>query len=154
MQISLTSANAALQIVTSLGKTLNAARERAQASKDTELKALVNTLYDDFASLKEVVQRLTDENAELRSKNRESTPKPEARRVGDAVYYFVGDQGPYCQPCYHNKNQLVMLSPPRELFGGLGRQCEVCSKTFFEQPRKQGRTQVGGSSGPNSWMGG
>ena len=58
----LTTANAALQIVSTIGKTLNAARERAQASKDTELKALVNALYDDFATLKEAVQRVTDEN--------------------------------------------------------------------------------------------
>jgi hypothetical protein len=156
MPISLTSANAALQIVSTLGKTLNAARERAQASKDTELKALVNTLYDDFAALKEAVQQVTDENAELRSKNKntESAPKAEARTVGEAVYYFVGDQGPYCQPCYHNKGQLVMLSTARELFGGLARQCEVCGKTFFEKPRKRERTQVGGSGGPNSWLGG
>jgi hypothetical protein len=71
----LTTANAALQIVSTIGKTLNAARERAQASKDTELKALVNALYDDFATLKEAVQRVTDENAALRQPAVPSSPK-------------------------------------------------------------------------------
>jgi hypothetical protein len=147
----LTSANAALQIVATLGKTLNAARERAKASKDTELKALINTLYDDFATLKEVVQRVTDENTELRSKGREKVAKPEPKTVGEAVYLFVGEDGPYCQPCYHNKGELVMLSPARELCGGLARQCEVCAKTFYEKPRKHQRVQAGGSrGGPNS----
>ena len=148
----LTSANAALQILTTLGKTLNAARERAKASKDTELKALINTLYDDFGALKEAVQRVTDENADVRGKSALKAVTPEPKQVGEAVYYFVGEQGPYCQPCFHNKGQLVMLSPTKELYGGLARQCEVCGKTFFEKPRQHQRGQVRGSGGPNSWM--
>lgn len=71
----LTTANAALQITSTLGRTLNAARERAQASKDTKLKALVNALYDDFAALKEAVQRVTEENAKLRQAAVPLSPK-------------------------------------------------------------------------------
>lgn len=147
----ITSANAALQILTILGKTLNAARERAHASKDTELKALINTLYDEFATLKEAVQRVTDENANLRGKS-QNPAKPEQRQVGEAVYYFAGEEGPYCQPCFHNKGQLVMLSPTRELFSGRARQCEVCGKTFYEESCTPQHNQVRGSGGPNSWM--
>jgi len=71
----LTTANAALQIVATLAKTLNKARERIQASQDTELKILLNTLYDDFAALKEAVQRVTDENTTLRQPAVPSSPK-------------------------------------------------------------------------------
>jgi len=78
--------------------------------------------------------------------------KPEQRQVGDTVYYFVGEQGPYCQLCFHNKRQLILLSPTREFFGGLGRRCGVCGETFFEKVRKQEHVQVRGSGGPNSWM--
>jgi hypothetical protein len=71
----LTTANAALQIVATLSKTLNQVRERIKASQDTELKVLLNALYDDFATLREAVQRVTDENAVLRQQAVPSSPK-------------------------------------------------------------------------------
>lgn len=70
-----TTANAALQIVTTLGRTLNQARERIKTSQDTELKILLNALYDDFAALREAVQRVTDENTALRQKEVPPSPK-------------------------------------------------------------------------------
>jgi hypothetical protein len=76
----LTTANAALQILTTVTKTLNATRERAQNSKDTDLKTLINQLYDDVATLKEAVSRLTEENSELRRKQlAPSTPTPKQK---------------------------------------------------------------------------
>jgi hypothetical protein len=71
----LTTANAALQMVATLAKTLNKVRERIQASQDAELKILLNKLYDDFATLREAVQRVTDENAALRQPAVPASPK-------------------------------------------------------------------------------
>ena len=105
--MTLTSANAAVQILASAMKALNAAREHSKVSKDTDLKADINTLYDELLALKEAVVRVTDENTELRraleehvAKQTEVPLKPEVKQVGAVNYYFVGTQGPYCQPCY------------------------------------------------------
>jgi hypothetical protein len=71
----LTTANAALQMMTTLAKSLHKVRERIQTSQDTELKSLLNALYDDFTVLREAVQRVTDENAQLRQQSVPSSPK-------------------------------------------------------------------------------
>ncbi len=60
----LTTAVAAAQIISKATTALNAARERAKGSKDTDLKIHINTLYDEFLNLKELLIRLTDENSE------------------------------------------------------------------------------------------
>lgn len=138
--ISPTSANAAIQLATTAGKTLNALRERVSASKDTETRQLVNTMYGQMAALHEAVSRLKQENEELRRKVAQlekpagEKPTPKIRQVGEVNYYFVGDDGPYWQPCYDGKlNKLVALSPTRNLHGGVARSCPVCSQTFYEQ---------------------
>jgi hypothetical protein len=64
----------------------------------------------------------------------EKPPELEIRQVGAVNYYFVGDKGPYCQPCYDDKGKRVMLSPPQEWNGGIRRKCEVCNKYFYERP--------------------
>jgi hypothetical protein len=95
----LTTANAALQIVATLGKTMNKVRERIQASQDTELKILLNTLYDDFATLKETVQRVTDENAALKNQQRvPSSPKQKVIRLSHRkpVVRLVHCDSDYC----------------------------------------------------------
>ena len=61
-------------------------------------------------------------------------PEPEIRQVGAVNYYFVGDKGPYCQPCYDGKEKLVMLTPPQDWSGGVRRKCEICNKFFYEKP--------------------
>jgi hypothetical protein len=141
--MSLTAANAAIQILATATKTLNAARERAQASKDATLKALINALYDEMAGLRESVQRVVDENNMLqRQQHAIPSPEPEIRQVGTAIYYYVGDKGPFCQPCYDLKNKRVMLTPLQNYTGGAGRKCEACNKIFFEGPSSQPRMQV------------
>lgn len=125
----------ALSLVEKTAKAINSARERAKTSKDTALKEIISDLYDDFLDLKAIVLRLTEENAELRrelSEQDQKPQKPEIRQVGETNYYFVGDQGPYCQPCYDGSGKLVPLMPRHNYVGGPGRKCEVCEKVFFE----------------------
>src|SRR5713226_5120364 len=124
----LTTAVAAAQIISKATTALNAARERAKGSKDTDLKIHINTLYDEFLNLKELLIRLTDENSEQRHKIAElekPVAKPELRQVGTANYYFVGDVGPYCQACYDvsPERRLVRLTQQQAYNGGIRRQC-------------------------------
>jgi hypothetical protein len=60
--------------------------------------------------------------------------EPEIRQVGAVNYYYIGDKGPYCQPCYDEKGKRIFLTPPQEWNGGVRRKCEVCNKYFYEQP--------------------
>jgi hypothetical protein len=57
--------------------------------------------------------------------------EPEIKQVGAVNYYFVGDKGPYCQPCYDDKRKLVVLTPTQDWNGGIRRKCEVCNKFFY-----------------------
>jgi hypothetical protein len=131
----LTTVGAALEIVNKAWKALEAIRERAQTSKDSVLKDNISNLYDDVLALKAIIVRLTEENADLRrsiAEGAEKPPKPEIRQVGAVNYYFVGEEGPYCQPCYDDKGKLVNLTPQQRYSGGTGRKCEVCKNLFIE----------------------
>jgi predicted RNase H-like nuclease (RuvC/YqgF family) len=61
-------AAAASQILSNTMNALKIVRERAQMSKDNDLKEHISALYDSLLSLKEAVMRLTQENDELRRK--------------------------------------------------------------------------------------
>jgi hypothetical protein len=139
----LTSAAAATQIISNAMTALNAARERARGSQDTDLKVHISTLYDELLALKEVVIRLTEENGQLqRTIAEQSRPsvkrEPELRQVGSANFYFDGDKGPYCQPCYDGKEKLVALTPPQDWSGGVRRRCVLCKEYFYERPMSDG----------------
>jgi hypothetical protein len=141
----LTTVGVALDLITKASKALEAVRERAKTSKDVALKENISNLYDEFLDLKAMVLRLTEENFELRrviAEQAEKPPKPEIRQVGEANYYYVGDQGPYCQPCYDDKGKLVNLMPQQHYGGGIGRECRVCQNLFIEVRERQQRVQV------------
>jgi hypothetical protein len=104
--------------------------ERAQQSEDATLKTSIRELYDDVLILKAFVARLV-ENPELRGAQSEA--QPEIRQIGDANYYFVADKGPYCQPCYDREKKLVAPTARQRFAGGMGRKCESCNTTFFEE---------------------
>jgi len=131
---------ALVTILTSADKTLNDARERAQASKDTDLKALINTLCDQMAAMKELIHRVQEDDAALRREveaiRGSDAAKPKIRQVGDQNYYYVGEEGPYCQRCYDGKGKLVLLSPPKASSGGIYRSCVRCDRNFWEKPVK------------------
>jgi hypothetical protein len=127
-----TTAAAALKILETAWKTLGAVRERAQASKDNALKESVGNLLDDFNSLRFAVARLTEENDELRKAQVEKPPRPDIREVGRTNYYFAGEDGPYCQPCFDVKGKLIPLSPRQRYGSGFGKKCEVCKNLFIE----------------------
>ena len=77
---------------------LNALRERAQRSKDLDIKDQIVALYDNVLSLKEVVSRLLDENKDLRRQieQQQNPPeKPTIRQVGETNYYYQNDEGPF-----------------------------------------------------------
>jgi hypothetical protein len=135
----LTVAAAAMQILNNALGALKATKERAKGSKDTELKEQISNLYDELLSLKEALMRLGDENDGLRQKigriEAAQSEKPEARRVGSAVYYYLGEKGPYCQVCYNGKpERLVLLPEAHEWSGGLRRTCALCKTHFYDKP--------------------
>jgi hypothetical protein len=132
--MSLTSVAAATQILANAMKALDSLREQAKGSTDVALKEKISGLYDTLLDLKAAVLRAAEENAELKRANSEllDRPNPEIRQFGLANYYFVGDKGPFCQPCYDRLEKLVPLAPQDMYAGGLGRKCEVCNKVFFE----------------------
>ena len=144
-RMDISSVNAALEIISKVSKGLNSVRERAKTSKDSDLKESISNLYDDFIDLKAVIVNLTDENAELRQKiarTSNSTPKPQIRTVGQTNYYYVGEDGPYCQPCYDKDKRLAVLSPLQQNPVGDGRKCNVCTQFFYETRKRQQQMQI------------
>ncbi len=132
-------------------KALDSLRERAKTSNDAELKENLSRLYDHFLDLKETVLRIKEENAELRrtiAAQAEKPPKPEIRQVGETNYYFVGEQGPYCQPCYDGGGKLVYLTPTETHSGGTCRKCRVCKQVFYEQTTPQQPVRIGRRRSP------
>jgi len=153
---SVTVAAAAAQILSNALTALNAVRERAKTSKDTDLKDHISTLYDSVLSLKEVLMRMTEENSELRSRITElkrpaQKQEPELRQVGSANYYFVGDKGPCCQPCYDGKGKITVLTQPEDWNGGVRRQCTLCGEYFYEKPMDLSPKRLGGRRRPYTW---
>jgi hypothetical protein len=145
--------SAAIQILNNALNLMKAVRERAQSSKDADLKGLILTLYDNVLSLKESVMLVTDENTELRRKiaQLEDAAKmraPKLRQVGAVNYYFDGDNGPYCQPCYDRERKLTVLTPLQPWGGGAKRTCVLCNADFFEKPMDD-EPAFGVISGPN-----
>jgi hypothetical protein len=83
-----------------------------------------------------------------------SGKKPRIRQVGLTNYYFVGDEGPYCQPCYDGRDKLVPLLPQKHYPRGLGRKCQVCNQHFFEEcdsPKPPVQRYRTGTGWMNSW---
>ena len=74
----------ALSLTTKATDALNALRERAQRSKDLDIKDQISTLYDIVLQLKEVISRLSDENKDLKQHleaQKQSADKPKIRQV-------------------------------------------------------------------------
>lgn len=118
---------------------LKGVRERAQTSKDSDLKERISGLYDNLLSLKEAILQLTEENLQQKHQIEElqrahEAPRPELRQVGACNFYFLGEDGPYCQPCYDGKGKLTKLSPQQVWNRGVRRQCVLCQKYFYEKP--------------------
>lgn len=75
-------------------------RQRVQGGKDA-VREQLNKLYDDVLSLKEMIGRLTDENQKLEEQLEESKQfKPTIQQVGETSYYFLNDEGLFCQRCF------------------------------------------------------
>jgi hypothetical protein len=130
-----TATTIAAQVLSNTLAVLKTVREQAQVSKDAELKSRISSLYDSVLELKEAMMMVTDENNQLRHRiaQLEKPPAgPEIKQVGLTNYYFLGEKGPFCQPCYDRTSKLVPLAPRDRYAGGMGRKCEVCNKVFFE----------------------
>jgi len=140
----LTTVGAAVEIVDKTRKAVEYVRERVRTSKDDELKSSVLSLYDDFISIRAIMLRLIEENERLRQTISGATdkPKPEAREVGMTIYYYMGQDGPYCQPCYDKDKELRKLTPKQRYGGGFGRKCETCNKIFIEEQAPPRQAQV------------
>ncbi|HEX4028935.1 MAG TPA: hypothetical protein VHX20_01145 [Terracidiphilus sp.] len=135
----LSTAAAAVQILNGTWTAIQNMRERIQASKDHDLKAKYGELLDGFNSLRVTVIQLSEENEELRRSSADKSATPTIKQVGETNYYFMGDEGPYCQKCFDKDGKRTLLSPQSEFAGGTGRQCILCETTFFEQRRRQTR---------------
>ena len=154
----------ALTLATKTTEALTALRERAQRSKDVDIKEQINTLFDNILQLKDVVSRLLDENRELLDENRglrrqleeQQHPgeRPKIKQVGEANYYFIGEEGPFCQPCYVEKGKLVNLSPQKRTEFEVYRWCSVCKQNFSEGriQHSPAHERWGGEGGPQGWM--
>jgi hypothetical protein len=133
----MTTVNATVQLLATAAKALNAAREHATATNDTEMKLLINAAYDQMAALREAVGRVTEENDQLRSAldalEKAQAERPELRQFGDTNYYYVGSKGPFCQACYDKDGKLVGLLPPENWNRGVRRECPVCNDYFYEK---------------------
>ncbi|MGH9496721.1 MAG: toll/interleukin-1 receptor domain-containing protein [Candidatus Sulfotelmatobacter sp.] len=96
------------------------------------------------------VKRLADRTSDSANTAAAKPSEPEIRQVGAVNYYFVGDKGPYCQPCYDvdpKAKRLVMVTPPEPWSGGQRRHCPVCHSYFQETKKESGPTQLGGRRG-------
>jgi len=134
-------ANLAITVLSKTTEALTGLRERAQRSKDADIKDQINTLFDNVLQLKDVVSRLLDANNELKRQLEQQqlarVQVPKIRQVGETNYYFQGEEGPYCQPCYDKEQRLVMLEPQRTTeWGSIKRLCPVCRRTFYEKEVK------------------
>jgi len=81
--------------------------------------------------------RIEEENSELRraiAQTAQKQSEPELRQQGDVHYYYQGEKGPFCQPCFLTTGKLVHLSEAADWSGGVRRQCPLCNKSFWEQP--------------------
>jgi hypothetical protein len=161
-------ASLALSFASKTTEALTALRERAQRSKDIDIKEQINTLYDNVLQLKDALLRLMDENKHLSDENEElrrqleqqrhPPEEPRIRQFGETNYYYKGEEGPFCQPCYDvdpKAKRLVALSPQETTpWGSVNRNCPVCHQTFYEkkvdQPSSAGPRYIGGGSG--GWM--
>jgi hypothetical protein len=149
-------ANLALSLLGKTTDALNALRERSQRTKDPDIKDQINTMYDNVLQLKEVISRLLDENKDIKrqlEEQRHPPEKPQLRQVGEANYYYKGEEGPFCQPCYDDKAKFVALSPQKQMpSGSVTRLCLVCGHLFYEvkvEPSPAPQRYAG----PHGWMG-
>ena len=129
-------ASLALSLTKNATEALNALRERSKTTKDLDIKDQISTMYDHVLSLKEAVSRLVDENKDLRrqlAQQQLPAEKPKIKQVGQTNYYFKGDEGPFCQPCYDTKAKLVSLLPSEPWNNGVRRECPVCGEYFYEK---------------------
>src|SRR5580704_18386131 len=124
----LSNAATALQILNGTWTAIKNMREQVQVSTDNDLKARYGELLDGFNDLRLLVIQLSDENEELRKAQMEKPAAPVIRQVGETNYYYVGAEGPYCQPCYDKDRKLARLSPIKETVTGNGRRCNVCKQ--------------------------
>ena len=74
-------ANLALSILGKTTEALNALRERAQRTKDLDIKVQIGTLYGNILQLKEVISRLSDANKELRKQLEQQQQPPEGPKI-------------------------------------------------------------------------
>jgi hypothetical protein len=137
----------AFELLAKASRALDAVRERAQTSTDLSLKENISRLYDDFLALKSIIVRITDENAGLERKLADADKplaRPELRQVGKTNHYYLGDEGPFCQPCYSDKGKLNPLTPQQRFGSGIGRKCHVCQGLFIEYDAPQAQAEPPG----------
>ena len=159
-RMELSSVNVALELIAKATKAFDSVRERAKTSNDASLKEGISKLWDEFLDLKAVVVRLTEENAALRRAQVERPVRPEIRQMGEVNYYFVGEEGPFCQPCYDRTGKLVNLTPRQTFAGGTGRSASFAVTSSWRRPRpprgwrfRGGLTQGAESLMPSAYRG-
>ena len=91
-------------------------------------------LYNKIVELSAEVQRLNDENLQLKNQL-----ELKAMTSFQAPYYFEkGSDVPLCPKCYDSSSGQIrshLTHPPEDFAGGNGRVCNVCQEFFKEGPR-------------------
>jgi hypothetical protein len=144
-----------LTLTKSATEAMNALRERAQRSKDLDLKDQISRLYDIVLQLKEVINRQSDEIKRLHGQLEQQSQKPTLKQVGDTIYCFKDNEGPFCPRCAADREKLIPLLPSENWNGGIRRECTLCGEFFYEKRMNSKPRQIGGArrgGGPNSWM--
>src|SRR5437660_12321945 len=122
-------ATLALSVIKTASEQLNKLRERAQATRDLEIKEHVGTLYDTMNAIREAFSRLVDENSglkrEIEQQQLARVQVPKIKAVGETNYYYQGDEGPFCQVCYDgpSKNLVALLPVQQTKWGSIKRDC-------------------------------
>jgi hypothetical protein len=121
-------ASTAVSLVNGTIGLLKEAREAAKRSDDHDLKDKLSDVYDSVLELKDTINNLREENAELRKQlNSKETLKWNSEM---RVYVADGDPDPYCPICLDRDGKQMRLHP--QFSNGVVwiYDCKVCKNHF------------------------
>jgi len=90
--------------------TYKALRTLLDKIKDIEIKNLILEMNEQLLSMKESALELKNENMNLKEEINKLIIASDKKLIFRDGGYYDGDTGPYCQTCYDNGKQLVLMS--------------------------------------------
>jgi uncharacterized small protein (DUF1192 family) len=122
-------ASTAVSLVNGTIGLLKEAREAAKRSDDHDLKDKLSDVYDSVLELKETINNLREENAELKKQlsSKETLKWDSSKRV----YFAESDPDPFCPICLDQKSLQVRLHPQFSNGVVWKYDCKVCKNYFI-----------------------